>query len=917
MDHYTAAGSLDAFHANEGCVRSNARNVLKQARFLAVCGLGLLLSSSASAQVVRPIPVPGMIQAENYDTNGPGVSYYDDTPGNSGGVYRSEDVDIEATQDAGGGYNVGWIGSGEWLNYTLNVQTTAVYQLAFRVASANGAGDIQVSLDGRPLCTVVTPLTGGWQSWQTITLTNLVLRGGLRQLRLDFRVGGQNLNYVQVSKQKDLAGDFLRVSGKQIVDGQGENVVLRGVGLGNWMLQEPYMMDVAGIVDNQQQLKAKIAGLAGTSNMMVFYESWLTNYMRAADVAEFAARGFNSIRLPLHYNLLTLPIEQEPVAGQNTWLTNGFKLVDQLLGWCESNQLYLILDMHACPGGQGHDRPISDYNPPAPSLWENATNRGKLIALWREIASRYANRQWIGGYDLINEPNWTFEGRPNINGCEDQTNAPLRQLLMDITSAIRQVDTNHIIYLAGNCWGGNYNGILPPWDANLVISFHKYWDAPTAESLLGRIALRDQWNLPLWLGETGENSNEWFRDVVRYAEQANIGWAWWPWKKIGTIAGPVMVQKPAGYQAILDYWRNAGPKPTTNAATAGLLALAQASRFENCVPHPDVFDALLRPETQGITLPFKSNTVPGVIFGADYDMGRPGEAFFDTTTSNPHNSGNACRNDSVDIQTCGDIAPNNGYSLGWLDAGEWMKYTVTALAPGPYAFTARVAAESAGGAFYLEVGGSNVTGNISVPATGGWQTWSTLPARVFTNASPMTAFKLVVVSGNFNLNWVRFNAVLPATPTGVNAAATNTHSSLNWSPASGATGYRIQRATASGGPYITIASGITTTTYADTAVTNGVTYFYIVSALNAYGESPNSSPVSVSVPFPRLAVTTSSSNVVLSWPNSASPLTLRSATNLAAPVWLPVTNVPVNQSGTWSVLLSAAGMLRFFKLAAP
>lgn len=676
------------------------------------------------------------------------------------------------------------------------------------------------------------------------------------------------------------------------------------------------MMDTAGIVDNQQQLKAKIAELVGPSNLMAFYDSWLTNYMREADVAEFAARGFNSIRLPMHYNLFTLPIEQEPVAGQNTWLTNGFNLVDRLLGWCESNQLYLILDMHGCPGGQGHDKPISDYNPPAPSLWENATNRSKLIALWRELASRYANRPWIGGYDLINEPNWTFEGRPNINGCEDQTNAPLRQLLVDITAAIRQVDTNHLIFLAGNCWGGNYNGILPPWDANLVISFHKYWDAPTAESFQGRIALRDQWNLPLWLGETGENSNEWFRDVVRFAEQANIGWAWWPWKKIGTISGPVTVQKPAGYQAILNYWRNTGPKPSTNAALAGLLALAQAGRIENCVLHPDVFDALLRPETQGVTLPFKTNTVPGVIFAADYDLGRPGEAYLDQTTSGPHNTGDAYRNDSVDIEACGDGSPTMGYDVGWLDPGDWMKYTVNATAPGPYALQARVASASGGGSFYVEVGGSNVTGVINVPATGGWQTWSTLPARVFTNTTTMTSFKLVVVSGGFNLHWVRFTPVLPAVPTGVNATATNTQTSLNWLPSAGATSYRLKRATASGGPYITIASGLPTTSYADMTVTNGVTYYYVVSAINAYGESADSSPISVAVPFPRLTVAATPPDVVLSWLNSAAPLTLVTTTNLAAPVWLPVTNVPIHQAGTWSVLLSAVGALRFFKLAA-
>ncbi len=882
-----------------------------------MCCLGLNLVHEASAQVVRPTPVPGRIEAENYDTNGPPVSYYDDNPGNAGNVYRTDDVDIEATSDAGGGHNVGWIGSGEWLNYTLNVQTTAVYQLAFRVASGSGPGNIQVALDGLPLCTVVSPLTGGWQSWQTVTVSNLVIRGGSRQLRLDFRVGGQNLNYIQVTKQRDLTGGFLRVSGKQIVDAQGQNMILRGMGLGNWMLQEPYMMDASGIVENQQQLKIKIAELVGTNNLAAFYDAWLTNSLREADLEALTAHGFNSIRLPMHYNLFTLPIEQEPVPGQNTWLAKGFNLVDDLLRWCETHHLYLILDMHGCPGGQGRDKPISDYNPPALSLWESAANRNKLIALWREIASRYANQPWIGGYDLFNEPNWTFENNANINGCADQTNAPLRQLLMDLTAAIRQGDTNHLIVLEGNCWGGNYNGVLPPWDPNLVISFHKYWDAPTAASLQERVALRDQWNMPLWLGETGENSNEWFREVVRYAEEANIGWAWWPWKKIGAITGPVTIQKPAGYQAILDYWRNTGPKPSTNAALNGLLALAQAARFENCVLHPDVFDALLRPDPKGVTLPFKSNSVPGIIFAADYDLGRTDEAYHDQSTNSPCNSGGAYRNDSVDIAASSDAPPTIGYAVGWLEAGDWMKYTLTPVVPGPYAVSARVATAIAGGSFYLEVAGSNVTGIINVPVTGGWQSWVTLPARVFTNALPMTSFRLKIVSGEFNANWLRFDSVAPAVPSGLSATATNTQASLNWNPAAAASSYNIKRATTNGGPYTTLATGITATHYADATVTNGTTYYYVVAAINLYGESAASEQISATVPFPRLSVTTALPDLKLSWTATANPLALKSTTNLAPPVvWSLVTNAAINQDGTWTVLLSAAGDLRFFRLSA-
>ena len=122
--------------------------------------------------------LPGQIQAEDYDIGGQGVAYYDDTPGNSGGAFRPDDVDIEPTTDAGGGYDVGWIDPGEWLEYTVNVpDPSAIYSIKARVAST-AAGQMRVRLDGTVLGTIQIPNTGGWQNWQTVTLTNVPLAGG-------------------------------------------------------------------------------------------------------------------------------------------------------------------------------------------------------------------------------------------------------------------------------------------------------------------------------------------------------------------------------------------------------------------------------------------------------------------------------------------------------------------------------------------------------------------------------------------------------------------------------------------------------------------------------------------------------------------------------------------------------------------
>lgn len=107
--------------------------------------------------------------------------------------------------------------------------------------------------------------------------------------------------------------------------------------------------------------------------------------------------------------------------------------------------------------------------------------------------------------------------------------------MVDITKAICSVDKKYMIIIEGNGWGNNYNGILPQWDNNLVLSFHKYWNYNDQASLAKMTKIRDQHNVPIWLGETGENSNVWYTQAVRLYEANYIGWAWWPLKKIARI----------------------------------------------------------------------------------------------------------------------------------------------------------------------------------------------------------------------------------------------------------------------------------------------------------------------------------------------------------------------------------------------
>lgn len=481
---------------------------------------------------------------------------------------------------------------------------------------------------------------------------------------------------------------FLKAQGHYITDGNGRTLILRGMGLGGWMLQEGYMLHLSNL-GQQYKIRAAIEEVTSPEYAARFYEQWLANDIRRADIDSLKAWGFNSVRLPMHYALYTLPVDKEPVVGKNTWLEKGFALTDSLLRWCKANHMYLILDLHATPGGQGNDLPISDRHPDQPSLWESRANQEKMIALWRRLAARYANEPYIGGYDIINEPNWGFEDPNDKRGTAETKNIPLRNLMVEVTGAIREVDKNHLIIIEGNGFGNNYRGIFPKWDDNMAVSFHKYGNFNNQAAIQNFLTIREQNNVPLWMGESGENSNTWFTEAIRLVESNGIGWSWWPLKKMG-INNPLEIKVSPGYQHLLDYWSGKGAKPSQAEAMASLNALLNNIRLENNIYHKDVTNAMFRQVHSFATLPFKEATVgrQAVIQAVDYDLGAQRSAYYDKDTASYQytpgvntigNRGHAYRNDGVDIE-----ADSNGYHIFNIEDGEWLHYTFKVQRGGKY-----------------------------------------------------------------------------------------------------------------------------------------------------------------------------------------------------------------------------------------
>lgn len=558
-----------------------------------------------------------------------------------------------------------------------------------------------------------------------------------------------------------MAQGFLRTSGTRIVDEAGENIPFRGIGLGGWMLQEGYMLRVEN-KGQQHKIRERITRLVGEEKTRAFYDLWLSNHTTRQDIEAMKAWGFNSVRLPMHYALFTLPVDQEPVPGKNTWLEKGFTITDSLLQWCRDNQLWLILDLHAAPGGQGNDLNISDRDDTKPSLWDLKANRDKTVALWKELARRYANEPVIAAYDVINEPNWGFEDPNDKNGLQEKGNVLLKELLVDITKAIREVDTNHIIIIEGNGWGNNYNGMLPPWDKNMVLSFHKYWNYNNEEAIRHMLQMRDRYDIPVWLGETGENSNVWFTEAIRLLEQNNIGWAWWPLKKIG-INNPLEIPAGAEYQQLIEYW-NGKTRKVPDAATAwkALKQLAEATHFSKNIIHRDVVDAMIRQPHSSHTLPFAANIINGnaEIKATDYDLGANGYAYFDMDTANYRvstgkneagNSGYMYRNDGVDIGK-----DKKGFFISDTEKGEWLQYTLQVEKAGNYTIQLLAAAEKSGAKASLLLNGNAVSKAFPVPVTGSSDKWAAVHAGNIYLEAGMQQLRLYMEEGGFRLSSIRF-----------------------------------------------------------------------------------------------------------------------------------------------------------------
>ena len=331
---------------------------------------------------------------------------------------------------------------------------------------------------------------------------------------------------------------FITTKGKEIIGVDGKPFLIRGTNLGNWLVPEGYMFKF-NKTSSAKLINESFNQLIGPTATRTFWKKYLDNYITEADIHYLKSTGINSIRVPFNYRLFT---NEDYMGGEGE--ARGFALLDKVIGWCKKEGLYVLLDMHCAPGGQTGDN--IDDSDGYPFLYESKENRALTISIWTKIAKRYKNETIIMGYDLLNEPIPHFADTAKFNPM-------LEPLYKEITKAIRTVDKNHIVFFGGAQWDSNFSIFGIPFDSKAVYTFHKYWTDTTTAVIQDYINFRNKYNVPIYCGETGENKDAWVGGFKNTLEKNNIGWHYWPYKKLNNESGFVTFKMPQFYDQVIQF----------------------------------------------------------------------------------------------------------------------------------------------------------------------------------------------------------------------------------------------------------------------------------------------------------------------------------------------------------------------------
>jgi len=334
------------------------------------------------------------------------------------------------------------------------------------------------------------------------------------------------------------SGAVATTKGSQIIEPNGNPITLKGTNLGNWLVPEGYMFKT-GKVGAPAQIDQLLHEMVGPDSLATFWDKYLDSYITHDDIKYLKRIGCNHIRLPFHYKLFTNDLY---MGKRNA----GFEYFDRVLDWCRQEKLYVLLDMHCAPGGQTGDN--IDDSVGYPWLYYSKTSQDLMSDIWVKIAERYKNDPIVIGYDVVNEP-FAHYFTSDIKDYNHRLFVLYQRMVKDI----RKVDKKHTIYLNGSVWAGDFGVFESIIDDNVVYEFHKYWFDINQDAIQKYIDFRDKHNVPIYIGETGENTDEWIKNFTVLLDKNQVNWAYWPYKKMDNTKGIMNFKMPENYELITKY----------------------------------------------------------------------------------------------------------------------------------------------------------------------------------------------------------------------------------------------------------------------------------------------------------------------------------------------------------------------------
>ncbi|KAF7554979.1 hypothetical protein G7Z17_g2503 [Cylindrodendrum hubeiense] len=360
---------------------------------------------------------------------------------------------------------------------------------------------------------------------------------------------------------------MLRVDGTRIVNPAGETVILKGAGVGGMLNMENFITGYSG---HEHEHRAQLTEVLGEEKATFFFDRLIHHFFAEADAEYFASLGLNCIRIPFNYRHFIDDLNPDVINEK------GFKLLDRCVDLCAKNNLYVILDMHAVPGGQNQDW-HSDSGLTRALFWDFKDHQDRAIQLWEAIAKRYKGNPVIAGYNPLNEP-----ADPNKT-ASGHYGARVVQWYERAEKAIRAIDPDHILFIDGNTYAMDFRAFPDKPLPNTVYACHDYsmMGFPVPEQFEGtqdqkdklrssferKVQFMREKNVPIWNGEFGpvyQNEHKDGAEAVktnakRFAlleeqleiyRETGVSWSIWLYKDIG-YQGMLYVDPDSAYMKLI------------------------------------------------------------------------------------------------------------------------------------------------------------------------------------------------------------------------------------------------------------------------------------------------------------------------------------------------------------------------------